>query len=339
MPDSTPHIAIAILNYNGRHFLAQYLPSVLQVNYPNHSVWVIDNASTDDSIPFLQQHYPQVQIVQNTTNGGFAEGYNAGLLHIPADYYLILNSDVELTPGCLQPLAQVMQQDPAVAFVQPRILSHHHRENFEYAGAGGGLIDLLGYPFCRGRVFESVETDVGQYNNVTPVFWASGAAMLARREAFEQLGGFYRYFFMHNEEIDLCWRARNSGWKVMYQGQSAVYHLGGGSLQKENPRKTFFNFRNNLVMITRNMPLSSLAWALPCRLGLDLLAALQMIMKGQAANGAAVLRAWAGFLGWWITPAQNKWPGKRGWGSAPGLYRGSVVWQHFIRRRNEWPFT
>lgn len=329
-----PHVAIALLNYNGRHHLAKYLPSVLNVSYPNHSVWVIDNASTDDSVAWLRQQYPQVKLLQNPMNGGFAQGYNMGLSHIDAPYIFLLNTDVFVTQDVLQPLVRTMERQPNLASIQPRICADTNRQFFEYAGAAGGLMDSLGYPFCRGRLFESVEKDEGQYNDEVEVFWASGAAMLLRKEAFEKLGGFYSYFFMHNEEIDLCWRARNSGWKVGYNGKAVVYHLGGGSLAKESPRKTWFNFRNNLVMLTRNMPVTRLLWLLPLRMGLDWLAALHMLSVGQQSNAVAVMKAWFSFLSWLVWPGKKKWPGNRRAFQGAGCYRGSIVWQHFVKKQH-----
>lgn len=330
---SQPHIAIALLNYNGRKHLENYLPSVLGVTYPNHSVWVIDNASTDDSVVWLQQHHPEVQLVINSMNGGFAQGYNMGLQHIDAPFILLLNTDVAVTPDFLQPLAESMERQPNMAFIQPRICADSNRGYFEYAGAGGGLMDILGYPFCRGRLFESVEKDEGQYNDEQSLFWASGAAMLIRKKAFDELGGFYPFFFMHNEEIDLCWRALNKGWTVGYNGHAVVYHLGGGSLAKESPRKTWFNFRNNLIMVSRNMPISWLILLLPIRLGLDMVAALQMFIKAQSSNAIAVIKAWAAFLSWLVLPGKQKWPGNRQSFRGPGRYRGSIVWQHFVKKQ------
>lgn len=332
---SHPHVAIALLNYNGRKHLETYLPSVLNVTYPNHSIWVIDNASTDDSVAFLQQHFPQVKLVVNPMNGGFAQGYNMGLQHIDAPYILLLNTDVAVTPGFLHPLTDSMERQPNMAFIQPRICADKNPQYFEYAGAGGGLMDMLGYPFCRGRLFESVEKDDGQYNDEQLLFWASGAAMLVRKKVFDDLGGFYPFFFMHNEEIDLCWRALNNGWTVGYNGNAVVYHLGGGSLAKESPRKTWFNFRNNLIMLTRNMPISWLVLLLPIRLGLDMAAALQMLLSNNSSNALSVIKAWGAFLSWLVMPGSQKWPGNRQSFRGPGRYRGSIVWQHFVKKHRQ----
>ncbi|HSC55397.1 MAG TPA: glycosyltransferase family 2 protein [Phnomibacter sp.] len=327
----SPHIAIAILNYNGRKHLEHYLPSVVQTNYPNYSIWVIDNASTDDSIAFVQANYPQINITKNPVNGGFAEGYNMGLAHIDAPYVLLLNSDVAVDPCFLQPLVDTLESHPEMAMVQPKILADLQRTQFEYAGAGGGAMDALGYPFCRGRLFDTAEADAGQYNSEASIFWASGAAVLVRKKIYDELGGLYAYFFMHNEEIDLCWRALNKGYTIGYNGQSVVYHLGGGSLAKESPRKTYFNFRNNLVMVCRNMPLSRLIFVLPMRAGLDGVAFLQMLATGKLENATSIPKAWFSFLKWMVTPSAQKWPGNRKAFNGPGRFNGSIVWQYFVR--------
>ncbi len=330
-----PHVAIAILNYNGKKHLERFLPSVVSCNYPNLSIWLIDNQSNDDSLSFLKSAYPEIRIVQNGHNYGFAAGYNKGLEKIVADYFLILNSDVEIEPGFLEPMIEMMESNPSIAFVQPRILSFESKDRFEYAGAGGGQIDALGYPFCRGRIFESIELDAGQYNDEQIIFWATGAAMLARATAFRSLGGFYEFYFMHNEEIDLCWRAQCAGWKVAYCGRSVVYHLGAGSLSKESPRKTFFNFRNNLVMITRNLPIGRLLWVLPLRLFLDFVASMHFATKKHTPNAIAVLKAWMAFLWWWVSPGKAKWPGCRKFRPLQGHCEGSIVWQYFVLKRNK----
>ncbi|WP_416437527.1 glycosyltransferase family 2 protein [Phnomibacter sp. MR] len=327
-----PHVAVALLNYNGRNHLEKYLPTVLSLTYPNLSVWVIDNASTDDSVSFLQQQYPQVQLVVNPLNGGFAQGYNMGLRHIESPYIFLLNTDVAVTPNLLQPLVDSMEKNAGMAAIQPRICADTNRHYFEYAGAAGGYMDILGYPFCRGRLFESVEKDEGQYNDEQLVFWASGAAMLMRKKLFDDAGGFYPYFFMHNEEIDWCWRMLNKGYKIGYNGHEVVYHLGGGSLAKENPRKTWFNFRNNLIMISRNMPLGWLFLLLPLRFGLDIVAALQMLLAGNNSNALAVMKAWVAYVNWLVKPGNHKWPGNRKSFAGPGRYSGSVVWQHFVKK-------
>ncbi len=332
-----PHIAIAILNFNGKKYLEQYLPSVMATSYANKSVWVIDNQSTDDSLAFLRAHYPTIKVVVNDGNIGFAAGYNQGLQHIAADYYLLLNSDVEVTPGFIEPVLELMENDPSIAFSQPKVRWLRNRELFEYAGAAGGTIDAVGYPFCRGRILEDLEKDKGQYDDTTPIFWASGACMFARADIYKQLGGMYEFYYMQNEEIDLCWRAQNLGYKIYVCGTSTVYHLGGGSLEWTNPRKTFFTFRNNLVMNTRNMPIGRLLWLVPLRIGLDIMAALRYIFSGKLNIGWAVCKSIIAYWQWLILGDKNKqqakWPGKRGLKNCAGVFYGSIVWHFFVTKK------
>jgi GT2 family glycosyltransferase len=330
---SQPHVAIAILNYNGKKYLETYLPTVLAATYANKSVWVIDNQSSDDSLTFTTMHFPEVQIIQNGDNCGFAEGYNKGLKKIEADYYLLLNSDVKVLPNFIEPIVHLMQNDAAIAFVQPKIRWLHQPEKLEYAGAAGGMLDALGYPFCRGRVLDRLEFDAGQYNDTVPVFWATGACMFARADTYWKLGGMYSFFYMHNEEIDLCWRAQNAGYKVYACGESTVYHVGGGSLEKLNPRKTFYNFRNNMVMLTRNMPVSRLLWLVPIRTALDIIAGLQLLATGHFKMSKAVLRGMAAYWYWLFFHKDKKWPDKRGFSNCKGVFHGSIVWNYFFRKQ------
>jgi GT2 family glycosyltransferase len=305
----------------------------MAVTYANCSVWIIDNQSTDDSIAFLKTNYPSIKIIQNNSNLGFAAGYNAGLQFIEADYFLLLNSDVEVPPGFIEPVIELMNNDATIAFAQPKIRWLHQPEKLEYAGAAGGMLDALGYPFCRGRVLDRLEFDNGQYNDTTPVFWATGCCLFARADVYRQLGGFYEFFYMHNEEIDLCWRAQNRGYRVYACGNSTVYHVGGGSLEKLNPRKTYYNFRNNQVMLTRNMPVGRLLWLVPLRLLLDLVAAMQFAVTGHSKMSKAVLRGMLAYLGWLLFYTGKQWPEKRGFSHCSGLFKGSIVWNYFIRKR------
>lgn len=330
---SQPHVAIAILNYNGRHFLETYLPSVLAATYSNTSVWVIDNLSTDDSLPFLASHFPTVKIIQNGHNAGFATGYNEGLQQIEADYYLLLNSDVYVEPGFIEPAISLMERNRTIAFVQPKIRWQQQPELLEYAGAAGGMMDMLGYPFCRGRVLDNLESDKGQYDDTVPVFWATGCCLFARASVYRQLKGFYGFFYMHNEEIDLCWRAQNMGFRVYACGDSKVFHVGGGSLEKINPRKTYYNFRNNLVMLTRNMPLGRLLWLIPFRTLLDIIAGLQLLFTGHYKMSKAVLRGMIAYWKWLLFDHQKEWPAKRGFSNCKGVFHGSIVWNYFFRHR------
>lgn len=271
-------LAVVLLNWNGKSWLEKFLPGVIE-HTSDGQICVIDNASTDDSVEFLKQNYPQVQIVQTGKNLGFAAGYNKGLEEINADIFCLLNTDVEVTPNWSQPAMNLFQSSPEIAAVQPKVLDFNRRIFFEFAGAGGGLIDNLGYPYCRGRVFENIEKDHGQYDDETEIFWASGCCMFIRAEDFRRQKGFDERFFAHQEEIDLCWRLKNEGRKIFYTGKSAIYHVGGGTLNKQSPRKTFLNIRNNCSMLAKNLPFPAVIWVLFSRLILDAAAALHFGMK------------------------------------------------------------
>lgn len=258
-------------------------------------IYVVDNASTDGSVAFLEQYYPTIDIVQNTSNGGFAKGYNDGLKNIEADIFCLLNSDVEVTPNWLEPIKEAFQNIPKASIIQPKILDLNQRDHFEYAGAAGGFLDMLGYPFCRGRIFQSIEKDEGQYDGVKEIFWATGACMFIKSEVFRSLGGFDEDYFAHQEEIDLCWRAQNAGHKVYYIGESHIYHLGGSTLSNMNPKKTFLNFRNSLYSITKNLPGKKAVPIILLRLLLDGIAALRFIFQLKFSHCLAILRAHISF--------------------------------------------
>lgn len=287
-------IAIVILNWNGKPLLEKYLPSVVQ-HSRGADVYVIDNASSDDSVNFVKERYPSIEILQNPENSGFAKGYNDGLKHIDADIYCLLNSDVEVTPNWLGPIETIFSEKEKVAIIQPKILNLRKREYFEYAGAAGGFIDQLGYPFCRGRIFQALEKDTGQYDNDREIFWATGACMFIKREVFQELGGFDEDYFAHQEEVDLCWRAQNSGHVVYYTAQSHVYHLGGSTLNNMNPKKTYLNFRNSLFSITKNLPRRKAFVIIFMRLVLDGIAALRFILQFKLNHCFAILRAHLSF--------------------------------------------
>lgn len=323
-----------ILNWNGRRYLEQFLPSVLATTYARYEIIVADNASTDDSVSFLAENYPQVRLLFLEKNYGFAKGYNEALKKIEVDYYLLLNSDVEVTPGWLEPMVDVLQQSPGHIACQPKLLSYHHRKDFEYAGASGGWIDEYGYPFARGRVFDVTEHDTGQYDTVQPVFWASGAAMLVRAEAYHRLGGFDDYFFAHQEEIDLCWRIQRSGGKVLCCPQSVVYHVGGGTLPKGNARKTFLNFRNNQIMLAKNLPWRERWWKIPYRLLLDQVSAVKGLLSGDTAYFGAIFKAHLAFH-YWMIFHRNQRSGlpKKSLKTLDGVYHGNLVWQYFARKK------
>lgn len=287
-------VAIAILNWNGKNWLEKFLPNVIS-HSQNADIYVIDNASTDDSVDFIQSHFLDVKIVQNSSNSGFAGGYNEGLKKIDAEIYCLLNSDVEVTENWQKPVLELFEKNQNIAAIQPKILAYHRKNFFEFAGAGGGLIDNLGYPYCRGRIFDEIEEDKGQYNDETEIFWASGCCLFIRSKDFWAENGFDERFFAHQEEIDLCWRLKNSGKKIFYTGKSTVYHVGGGTLNKENPQKTYLNIRNNLSMLLKNLPFPKLIWLIFFRLCLDGIAGLYFGYKNGPAHLWAVVRAHFGF--------------------------------------------
>jgi GT2 family glycosyltransferase len=329
-----PSVAIVILNWNGKTYLEQFLPSVLATQYEVFKVIVADNASTDDSIVFLKEHYPQVEILLLEKNFGFAKGYNEALKKIKAEYFVLLNSDVELTPGWLQPIISFMQARPSVAACQPAILSWHEKDRFEYAGAAGGWIDSFGYPFSRGRIFEDCEKDHGQYNDDLKIFWASGAALVIRSGLFNKAGGFDEYFFAHMEEIDLCWRLQLMGYELYCIPASKVYHVGGGTLPKGNSRKTFLNFRNNQVMLAKNLPWSEKWWKIPFRLILDQAAALKGLLAADPGYFFAVAKAHLAFFYWifFVRSAHN--PVKTvPLNSLEGVFKGNLAWEYFYKKR------
>jgi len=287
-------VAIAILNWNGKSWLKKFLPYTLLYSQ-EAEVYVIDNASTDGSIEFLEFHFPNVKIIQNPSNSGFAKGYNEGLKSITADVYCLLNSDVEVTEDWISPITKLFSENQNIAAIQPKILDYNQKNKFEFAGAGGGLIDNLGYPYCRGRVFDDIEIDNGQYDDETEIFWASGCSLFIRSEDFWNMNGFDERFFAHQEEIDLCWRLKNAGRKIFYTGKSKVYHVGGGTLNKQNPQKTYLNFRNNLTMMLKNLPASKAFFILFFRLILDGYAAVYLAYKNGWTHLWAVLKAHFGF--------------------------------------------
>lgn len=284
-------VAVVILNWNGREFLRNFLPSVLANSMNVAEVIVADNASTDSSIEFLQDNFPEVRIITNRTNGGFARGYNDSLAEVDADYFVLLNSDIEVTPNWIQPVIALMESDKSIAACQPKLLSYYDRGKFEYAGAAGGFIDKYGYPFCRGRIFQHIETDEGQYNDAIEIFWATGACMFVRADLYRQFNGLDADFFAHMEEIDFCWRLKNGGYKVMYCPDSVVYHVGGGTLPKKSSQKTYLNFRNNLALLYKNLPTHLVIPVFMVRFPLDGIAAFKFLLDGGFRDFYAVLRA------------------------------------------------
>ena len=328
-----PSVAIVILNYNGRNYLEQFLPSVLASTYTNMQVIVADNASTDDSLDLLQKHFSEVEVIILDKNYGFAEGYNQALKRVEAKYYVLLNSDVEVAPNWIEPIIALLESDNKIAACQPKVLSYHNKEQFEYAGAAGGFIDSLGYPFARGRVFDDCEKNEGQFNDNTEVFWATGAAMFVRATVFNQMDGFDGFFFAHMEEIDLCWRMQLAGYKVMCCPASVVYHVGGGTLPKGNSRKVFLNFRNNLIMLFKNLYWQEKLWKLPLRFTLDALFAWKSLLTGDGKTFMAIAKAHTAVFKWWFTKKNNNYIKYKPLKMLAGVYAGSVVWAYFIQKK------
>ena len=327
-------VAIVILNWNGKQMMMSYLPSVIQYSREEASIIVADNASTDGSVQWLREHHPEVRVIELDKNYGFAEGYNRALAQIDAEYFVLLNSDVDVDAEWLKPLEFFMDNNPDVAACQPKILSQKNDKYFEYAGAAGGFIDKYGYPFCRGRLFNDVEPDVGQYDEQKDIFWSSGACLFIRKKDYEDVGGLDGDFFAHMEEIDLCWRLKNRGRRIVCIPSSVVYHVGGGTLAQGNPRKTFLNFRNNLLMLYKNLPSSRVNRILFIRMVLDGLAALAMLAKGDVKNFKSVLKAHKDFKA-----LKKKFVAKRekevsftdAVGTHDEIYRRSIVLAYYLR--------
>lgn len=284
-------VAVVILNWNGKKFLADFLPKVIEYSKDIAEVYVADNASTDDSVSFLKKNFPNVKIIINDENYGFAGGYNKALCNLKEEYFILLNSDIEVTPHWIEPVIEFMDKNKNVAACQPKIRSYYEPDKFEYAGAAGGFIDKYGYPFCRGRIFLSTEIDNGQYDDEKEIFWATGACMFVRADLYKTLGGLDDDFFAHMEEIDLCWRLKNKGFQIYYIPSSTVFHIGGGTLPKSNARKTFLNFRNNFMLLYKNLPASSLYWVFLMRLPLDTVAAFKFLIGGDLKEFIAVSKA------------------------------------------------
>ncbi|GAB2641980.1 glycosyltransferase family 2 protein [Emticicia sediminis] len=319
-------VAVVILNYNGQKFLETFLPSVIE-NADGYEIIIADNASTDGSLAFLQNHYPTLRTIQLLNNQGFAGGYNNALKEIEAEYYVLLNSDVEVSANWTKPIIDLMDTDKSIAACQPKIRSYHQKTHFEYAGAAGGYIDWLGYPFCRGRIFDSYEEDKGQYDDTKEIFWATGACMFVRADVFHQLSGFDAHFFAHMEEIDLCWRMKNNGYKIMYSSASTVYHVGGGTLHKSNPRKTFLNYRNGLAMIYKNIPADKLFSTILLRLILDGISGIKLLVDGSFADFLAVIKAHFAFYAM-IPKLERKSPK-----NVSEIYQKSIVWEYFVKKQ------
>ncbi len=326
-------LAIAILNWNGLKHLQTFLPSVVE-HSTGHSIFLIDNASGDGSVAWVQKTYPKIITIINERNEGFCKGYNDGLSQIDAQYFVLLNSDVEVSENWIDPILKLLDKNPKVGAVQPKILSFENKNTFEYAGAAGGHIDWLGYPFCRGRVFETVEVDNGQYNENAEIFWASGACMFVRAELFRDLGGFDEAFFAHMEEIDLCWQLKNKGNKIMFCPESTVYHLGGGTLQKSSPFKTFLNYRNGLFLLYKNLPNKRLFSTLIIRLILDGISSIRHLVKFEFSFIWAILKAHFSFY-FHIYFQKIERKNLKNAETNPICYK-SIVWEYFGRGKKKY---
>lgn len=327
-------IAIVILNWNGKQLLKKFLPFIVKYSdFDNVEIYVADNASSDDSVDFVKQAYPQIKIIQNNMNDGFAKGYNDALQHVDADLYALVNSDIEVTYGWLKPVIAAFENEPNTAIIQPKILDYKNKNKFEYAGAAGGFIDKFGYPFCRGRIFSTLETDENQYNDETEIFWASGACFFIRSAVFHELNGFDEDYFAHQEEIDLCWRAKNLSKTIKYVGSSTVYHVGGATLKEANPKKTFLNFRNSLYSLAKNLPENKLIPVILSRLALDGFAGLKFLIELKPMHILAIIKAHFSFYGNLskTLKKRNKSP------KTTNYYKtDSIVWQYFILRKKKY---
>jgi len=324
-------LAIVILNWNGQRFLAEFLPALFQYIPSYSEIIVADNASTDNSVEFLKTNFPSIKIIQNSENGGFSKGYNVVLQQIDAEYYCLLNSDVEVTENWIEPIVNLLDNHPEVAVVQPKLLSFTNRDYFEYAGASGGFIDFLGYPFCRGRVFGHLEKDTGQYNDAIEVFWATGAALFVRSSVFHEVNGLDNDFFAHMEEIDFCWRVKNLGYKIMVEPKSVIYHVGGGTLPKNSAKKTYLNFRNNLFLLLKNLPTQKLIPVFLIRFPLDQIAALFFLFQGNWKDTLAVIRAQLSFLRQFPKIKQKR--NRTNQQTYRQTLQKSVVFEHYIKKK------
>lgn len=326
-------VAVVILNWNGKNFLKDFLPGVIEHSQDDADIYVADNASTDGSVEFLHERFPGINIIVNEVNGGYAQGYNVALGQIQADYYILLNSDIEVTPGWIKPIIRMMDSMPEVAACQPKMRSWHERNKFEYAGAAGGYIDKYGYPFCRGRLFQSLEEDRGQYDDAVSVFWATGACLFVRSDVFWILGGLDNRFFAHMEEIDFCWRARNEGYEIKYCPESVVYHVGGGTLPKKSWRKTYLNMRNNAIMLYKNLPDERIIPVFSTRLILDGVAAIKFLFDGGFRDFFAVIRAHLSFYK--VYPALKRERQLHPRLKASNIYQKNLVVEYFVKRKKK----
>lgn len=329
----SPKVAIVILNWNGQKYLEQFLPFVLATSYSNLEVVVADNGSTDSSVSFLRNTYPAIRIICFKKNFGFAKGYNEALKQIQADYYVILNSDVEVQSNWLAPMVELLENNKRIAACQPKVLSFINKKMFEYAGAAGGWMDKYGYPFAKGRIFDVCEEDKGQYDQCEPIFWASGAALFIRSSVFHEVKGFDEYFFAHQEEIDMCWRIQLAGYKIYSCPAAIVYHVGGGTLPRGNSLKTYLNFRNNRIMLSKNLPFRKKLWIVPARNFLDALSAWKGLLSGDGGYFIAIVRSHLAYTKWWLFyQGKSVFPKYRK-ADLSGYTKKNMIWQHFVKKK------
>ena len=325
--------AVVILNWNGKALLVKFLPSIVKFSKGDASIYIADNNSTDDSISFIKENYPKIKIIQNKINGGYAKGYNDALQLIDADIYALVNSDIEVTKDWLKPIIKEFEKSSNTAAIQPKILDYKNKSKFEYAGAAGGYLDFMGYPYCKGRIFMELENDVNQYDDTYDIFWATGACFFIKSEVFRLLKGFDEDYFAHQEEIDLCWRIQNEGYNIKYVGASTVYHVGGATLKETNPHKTYLNFRNSLFSISKNVPKRFLFFVIMFRLLLDAIAGIKFIFELKPIHTWAIIKAHFSFYK--NLPKMIIKRKKISFKQTKYYHKFSVVWQHFILKRNK----
>jgi GT2 family glycosyltransferase len=330
-----PSVAILILNWNTRHFLEKHLPIILQTSYGNKTIYVIDNDSADGSVEMVKREFPEVKTIEMHSNYGYAKGYNLCMSEIEADYFVLVNSDIKVTTNFIEPIIEFMEGNEEIGICQPKLLSYDDSHMFEYAGAAGGWIDKLGFPFARGRVLLTMEEDEGQYDTPAEIFWASGACMFLKASVYKRIGGFYDYYYMHQEDIDLCWRAQKEGFKIYAYPFSTVFHIGGGSLSWENNLKTFLTFRNNYILITRNLPLYELLPVIGLRLLLDLFGCIYFLIKGKAEISGAMFKAQFAYFYWLLFANTRRKFQPMGFKKCSGIYNGSILIPYFLRGKRK----
>ncbi len=332
---AAPHVIIALLNYNGRQFLERHLPSVMAQECANCEVVLIDNASTDDSLHFVEQHFPTITIIRLLANHGYAGGYNEGLRDLQADYFVLLNTDVDLAAGCIQELVNRMEDDSSVGIAQPKVLSLQRPNYFEYAGGSGGFIDRYGYTFTRGRLFDTIEEDNAQYNDSCSLFWASGACLIVRAALFRQLGGFFDYFFMYSEEVDLCWRAALLGYKTFVFPSAVIYHRETIAFSAQAANRIYYVFRNNLVMLMKNLPLSSKWKVIPARIVLNVVAAVFFLVKGHGKKSLLILKSIFAACWWAFTSPRTVMLRRKSLSQLAGVYRGNILAAYHLHKKRK----